>query len=305
MRSALAYAPRPGLLQSASPLAAVIYLGALVVAAFLFSNPIVLLGIGTAAVIAGTVAGAAPAVRVGLRMGLSLAILMAVVNMLVNHRGETVLARLGDWPLLGQMTITAESFAAGAVIGLRAAAVTLVLVVYSACVDPDRILRALRPIAGRSALTASLISRMVPVAVSDATRLGEAAKLRGPGAAGVGRGALARRVLAGSLDRAVDVAATLELRGYGLDGPGSRGPRQRSRHDLRFLLAGVAILALAIGFKFGGAGVYSSFPGIEIGTSLGTCALAVLIALSGLVPVRRFSDLVAFRRPARRELRRA
>ena len=41
----------------------------------------------------------------------------------------------------------------------------------------------------------------------------------GPGAAPVGKASLARRLLAGSLDRAVDVAATLELRGYSLDAP--------------------------------------------------------------------------------------
>ena len=53
-------------------------------------------------------------------------------------------------------------------------------------------------------------------------RVREAATLRGPAAAPVGRAALARRLVEGSLDRAVDVAATLELRGHSL--PGRRGP---------------------------------------------------------------------------------
>ena len=41
--------------------------------------------------------------------------------------------------------------------------VMIAFAVYSACVDPDRVLRALRPLAARSALTATLVSRLVPV----------------------------------------------------------------------------------------------------------------------------------------------
>jgi hypothetical protein len=82
-----------------------------------------------------------------------------------------VLARLGDWPLLGTVDVTAEAIVAGLVIGLRAAVAMIAFAVYSACVDPDRVLRALRPIAGRSALTATLVSRLVPVAAADAARL--------------------------------------------------------------------------------------------------------------------------------------
>ncbi len=136
--------------------------------------------------------------------------------------------RLGEWPLLGQVDVTAEAIAAGAVLGLRAAVAMVAFAVYSACVDPDRVLRALRPIAGRSALTATLVSRLVPVAAADAARLRDAGRLRGPAAAPVGRAPLARRLLAGSLDRAVDVAATLELRGYGLDAPRAE-PAPRAR----------------------------------------------------------------------------
>ena len=216
MRSPFAYAPRRGPLQSASPGAAVAYLGALVAVAFLYSSPIVLAAVGIAAALAGILAGARGAVRAAIRLGLAIALPIVVVNALVVNRGETVLARLGEWPLLGQVNVTAEAIADGAVFGLRAVVVMIAFAVYSACVDPDRVLRALRPVAGRSALTATLISRLVPVAAADAARLRDAGRLRGPAAAPLGRAALIRRLLAGSLDRAVDVAATLELRGYSL-----------------------------------------------------------------------------------------
>ena len=216
MRSPFAYTPRPGPLQAASPGAAVAYLGAFVAVAFLYSSPAVLAAVGAGAALAGVRAGASTAVRSAVVLGLAIALPIVAVNALVVSRGETVLGRLGEWPLLGPVDVTAEAIADGCVFGLRAVVVMIAFAVYSSCVDPDRVLRALRPIAGRSALTATLISRLVPVAAADATRLRDAGRLRGPGAAPLGRSALLRRLLAGSLDRAVDVAATLELRGYSL-----------------------------------------------------------------------------------------
>lgn len=302
MRSPFAYTPRPGPLQSASPGAAVAYLGALVVVAFLYSNPLVLLAAGAGVTIAGLLAGARSAVRVAWRMGFALALLIVIVNALVVSRGETVLARLGEWPWFGQVDVTLEAIVAGLSIGLRAAVAMVAFAVYSACVDPDRVLRALRPLAGRSALTATLVSRLVPVTAADAARLRDARRLRGPGAAEVGKAALARRLLSGSLDRAVDVAATLELRGYSLDsahrrprrahgglyGPGRVQPTERrSRHDRRFYLAGAVVLAAAVAGKALGADELHTYPAIEIGLGPGTLALCALLALSGLVPLRR------------------
>jgi energy-coupling factor transport system permease protein len=287
MRSPLAYTPRRGPLQSAAPGAAIAYLGAFAVVAFAYSNPIVLVAAGAGAALAGLAAGARRAVLVSLRLGLSLALLIVVVNGLVTDRGVTVVARLGHWPLLGEVNVTAESLVAGAAIGLRAMAVLIAAGVYSACVDPDRVLRLLRPLAGRSALTATLISRLVPLAARDASRLREAARLRGPSAAPVGRGALARRLLAGSLDRSVDVAATLELRGYGLSGERPGREAYRSRYDRRFWLAAAALTSFAVVSLLAGAGGFDSYPRLQVDTDPLTLALASVCLLAGLVPMRR------------------
>jgi energy-coupling factor transport system permease protein len=286
VKSPFAYQPRPRPLQLASPGAAIAYLGAIVAVAFLYSNPLVLIAAGAAAVAAGLFAGAQRAVRVALKMGVALALLIVVVNALVVSRGETVLARLGDWPLFGQVNVTLEAIVAGASGGLRAAVTMIAAAVYSACVDPDRVLRMLRPLAGRSALTAALVSRLVPVAAADAARLRDAACLRGPGAAEVGKAPLARRLLAGSLDRAVDVAATLELRGYSLDAPRPRNRRARSRYDRRFYAVAAVVLAVAIAGKTLGADDFQAYPSIEIGLGPATLVVAAIVALSGLTPGR-------------------
>ena len=75
-------------------------------------------------------------------------VLMVAVNGLVYHRGDTVLVRGWELPVLGRTDVTLESLAAGGAIGLRVVVVVLAFAVYSACVDPDRVLRALRPLAG-------------------------------------------------------------------------------------------------------------------------------------------------------------
>jgi energy-coupling factor transport system permease protein len=275
-----------------SPNAAVGYLGAIVVVAFLYSNPLVLLAAGAAATIAGLLAGAQRAVRVALKMGAALALLIVLVNALVVSRGETVLARLGYLKGFGQVNVTLEAIVAGTSGGLRAAVAMIAAAVYSACVDPDRVLRVLRPLAGRSALTATLVSRLVPVTAADAGRLRDAARLRGPGAAEVGKAPLARRLLAGSLDRAVDVAATLELRGYSLDVPRARNRRSRSRYDRRFHLVAALVLVAAIAGKAAGADDFQTYPSVEIGFGPETLAVAIVVALSGFAPLRgRVSSL--------------
>lgn len=287
MRSPFAYRPRRAPLQDASPGAAVAYLGAIVVVAFLYLEPLVLLAAGAAATLAGLLAGARTAVRAALKLGLSLALLIAVVNALVTTRGETVVARLGHWPLLGRVDVTLEAIVAGISYGLVAAATIVAFAVYSACVDPDRVLRALRPIAGRSALTATLVSRLVPVAAADAARLRDAATLRGPGAAPVGKAPLARRLLAGSLDRAVDVAATLELRGYSLEAPRASNRRTASRYDRRFYLVAAIVLAAAIAGRLLGANDFQTYPELTVGFSPATVVVAAVVTLSGLAPWKR------------------
>src|SRR4051794_20568337 len=268
MKSALAYTAGRSPLHRASPGAAIAYLGALAVVGFIYSSPLVLMAAIVATILAGNAAGAGRAVRASLRLAVPLLIFMVVVNALVTHRGDTILVRGWDIPVLGNTDVTLESLVAGLAIGLRVVAVVLAFAVYSACVDPDRVLRALRPLARRSAMTAGLVTRMVPLAASDGARLKEAVALRGPAAEPVGRAALARRLVEGSLDRAVDVAATLELRGHSL-GVRPRMRREPSRDDGPLIATGVAIAAVAIGARLAGAAGFETYPRIEMAIDAG------------------------------------
>ena len=264
IRSPFAYTPRPGPLQAASPGAAVAYLGSLVAVAFLYSSPIVLVAVGVAAVTAGVLAGARRAVRAALWMGLTLG-----APDRRRQRDRRQQRRDGDRPARGLADLRpGRRHRRGDRRRRRSSPCARVVVlvafaVYSACVDPDRVLRALRPLAGRSALTATLVSRLVPVAAADAARLRDAAQLRGrrpPPRSG--KAQLARRLLAGSLDRAVDVAATLELRGYGLGSPrvakaGATAPVTTARF---YAFAAARPRARDRGARSLGAGGFHAYP---------------------------------------------
>lgn len=285
--SPLAYVPRRATLQSAGLGPAALYLGAYLVICFLSSDPVVLLAATFGASLAGYGCHARRAVLFSLRLGAFLAASMILINGLVTSRGETVLLRLGQWPIFGRIDVTAESLAAGALIGFRAMGTMVVIGVWSACIDPDRVLQAMHRTARRSALTATLISRLVPLAAGDQARLGEAASLRGPGATPVGRIALAHRLLAGSLDRAVDVAATLELRGYGLAQAPSGAQPVHSRFDRRFWLAGGVLMAAAVGSIAAGLPGLATYPGFVYEPGPLSFGLAALFALGGLATWQR------------------
>jgi energy-coupling factor transport system permease protein len=295
LRTSLAYVPRQAPLQLASAPAALVYLGAFPLAAFIFSSPLVLAGALAAACATGLAAGARRALATALSWGLALVVLIVVVNGLVAGRGVTVLVRGPELPLLGPVDITLEALAEGGVLALRILVALVAFAVYSACVDPDRVLRMLAPVAHRSALTATLIARMVPLAAADLGRLREAAALRGPAAAPAGRAALVRRLVAASLDRAWDVAATLELRGYGPGRPSGAASQPGSRRDRRFVAAGmVAMIATIVVRAVAGTG-FDAYPSIDTDADPALLALAVALPALALAPFLRRSPRYARR----------
>jgi ABC-type multidrug transport system fused ATPase/permease subunit len=142
-------------------------------------------------------------------------------------------------PPFGQVDLTVEALVYGLLLGARVVAVVFACALLTAAVDPDEVLRLSRRVSFRSALTAALAVRLVPVLARDGRRLAQAAHCRAKPA---GRPAVLRAVATSALDRAVDVAATLEVRGYASPAPGRGRARGGgppwSRHDLAFAASG-------------------------------------------------------------------
>jgi len=276
------YRRRASALHAARAAAGCAYCAALAIVALTSDNPLVLGATLVAVTGAGAIAGVGREMAWGARLGLVLAVAIVVVNALVSRAGVTVVARLGELPVFGRIDVTAEAIAYGAVQGLRALVVVECFVLYSAAVDPDEVLRLFRRVSLRSALTASLATRMAPVLARDGRRMAEAQ--RSLGAAGAPRGAVLRALTAGALDRSLDVAAALEVRGYGSVRRPPADRRPWSRHDLAFGACALALVAVAVGARLAGAGRFDAYPTIALAAGAPEFALAAAVVALGLAP---------------------
>ena len=248
-----------------------------------FEHPLLLGALLVVVVAAAAGARVARRVVLALTVALPFAAVIALINPLVVRDGLTVVARLGSVPAVGQLDVTAEATAYGGVLALRALVVIGCFALHSAAVDPDDLLRAFRRVSFRSALTAALATRMVPVLARDARRLHDAQRcLAGDPAP---RRAVVRAVAAGALDRAVDVAATLEVRGYGAARRAPRGGgRPWSRHDLEFAAAAAALAAIGLAAYLEEWERFAAYPSFHAPLPAGVLALATLLACCALLP---------------------
>jgi uncharacterized protein involved in response to NO len=94
---------------------------------------------------------------------------------------------------------------------------------------------------------------------------------------------MARRLVEGSLDRAVDVAATLELRGHSL-GVRPQRRRERSLDDAPLYATAAALLLVAAVARIAGAGAFETYPRIEIAAESITIGLSVTLIVIAAVP---------------------
>jgi energy-coupling factor transport system permease protein len=168
-----------------------------------------------------------------------------VVSPLVASVGYDVLWEGGPTiPVLGRLDVTTEELQQATLNGLRLAALGLAFSAYALLVDHDRLVAA-AGFAPRSALAVALATRLVPSLERDAAGLAEAVRGRGVplhGARGYAR--LLSPLVAGSLERATNLAEAMEARGFG-GGRRSRAPGPTwSRLDRVAVLSGALLLAL-------------------------------------------------------------
>ncbi len=278
----MSYRRRASPLHAARAGAGCAYCLALACAALMLTAPVALAAVTAAVVLAGVAAGVGRELRRAALIALPLGVLVAVINALVTRDGLTVIWRLGDLPILGHSDITLEATVYGAILGLRAVSLVLCAALYTAAVDPDQVLKLFRRVSFRSALTATLATRMVPILIRDSRRLADAQRCR-PGRP-PSRAQLMRAATSGVLDRALDAAAALEVRGYGAARRPPRVRRPYSRHDLAFGASATGILALAIGARVGGLAPFQAYPSLRAPVSAGLVALAGALVVVALLP---------------------
>jgi energy-coupling factor transporter transmembrane protein EcfT len=259
--------------------------------AFAADHPLIL-----AAVAAGALAlhfAARRRRRMYLIAGLVVAVAVALLNPLVQANGDLILFELPDIPIL-DLQVTLEEVVAGVALGLRAFAVTVLIGAVLAHVDPDRLLAAASRLLPHSALAASVAARMLPTLERDAQALSETARLRGVSLA-AGRwstraraaGALATPLVGSALERSLDVAEAMAVRGYGA-GPRTRmnePPASAVERMVLTLAAPLGALAiLAIAGRVGSFGFYPRLDPIAMWPAVAAAVtlLAMSVAALGL-----------------------
>lgn len=219
---------------------------------------------------------------------------LAVLNPFVSAEGNLILVRGPEIPIV-DIEVTLEEVLAGMATGVRLFAVAALVGALLAHVDADRLQAQVARVAPRSALTCALAARLLPTLEHDARAIAETARLRGivltEGAwTARARAAapLALPLLGSSLERGLDVAEAMTVRGYGA-GPRTRVAEPAYRARERVTLAiGLALCGLAVAVVALGLADYSFYPTLDaLGASGAAVAAGVLAALGTAAMVLR------------------
>jgi len=157
----------------------------------------------------------------------------------------TVLWEGPTLPVLGPLDVTTTEIAEAALNALRLAALGLAFAAYALLLDHDRLVSA-AGWARRSALAVALATRLVPSLERDAAGLVESVRGRGVQLEGArGYATLLSPLVAGSLERATNLAEAMEARGFGRPGA-TRAPRPPwTRRDRLAVVAAVLLVVVA------------------------------------------------------------
>lgn len=148
-------------------------------------------------------------------------------------------------PVLGAIDVTSEEIREAALFSTRLLAVSLAFAVYALRLDHDALLAAAGKVR-RSAFIAALAIRLVPSLERDAFGLAEAVRGRGVPVEGLrARSRLVSPLVAGSLERALNLAESMEARGFGRPGR-TRLPGRAWGHLDRLALIVAIVLPLAV-----------------------------------------------------------
>ncbi len=177
------------------------------------------------------------------RIGFFFLALAVPFNALSNHVGQIVLFRLpAAWPIIGG-PITLEAAIAGAVNGLGLFTILMVFAAFNAVVDHYQLLRATPPFLFQAGVVLSIAITFVPQMVIGAGEIRQAQRIRGHRFRGLrDLLPLVMPLLANALERAIQLAETMEARGFGrVMRPASR--RYETLAQLAMLVGLLSLLA--------------------------------------------------------------
>lgn len=276
--------------QRLHPATVLSYLGAVVFLSLFFAHPLFLLALFIAV---GIVILSYDLGRewVGyLKVGLGFLLVIMMVNVLFVRAGSTILLLGPTLPGLGRMCITLEALCYGLGMGLRLLLIISVFCLLMYVLHLDRLLQLLGGRSYKTALTLGLSLRLFPLMRADFLRIMEVQQCRGVNFRTKKKRDKVRQIvpvlkvlLLSSLERAFQLAESLQARGYGL---GRRSHYLRQKWRLRDKIIIICIcggVLLSLWLVGSGQAAYSYYPRLQ---SVKTVEIywSVLIGLLFIVP---------------------
>jgi energy-coupling factor transport system permease protein len=261
-------------------------------------NPFLLLLIGAVACfVAASCRGNAPwsgSLALFLRIGLVVVVIRVAIEILFGQRGVPghVLFTLPRVPLPSWAAavsiggaVTLESILTALVLGLQIAVILVSFGAANSLVSPYRLLRCLPTVLYETGVAVTVALSFTPELIETISAVRQARRLRGIPTNGLrGLRGIAVPVLEGALERSLQLATSMDARGYG-----RRNATSRRAHVL-------AVGATALGLLLAAIGIYGVIDtGSLFGLGLPIVAVAVVLCALGLTLGGRLTERTRYR----------
>jgi energy-coupling factor transport system permease protein len=216
-------------------------------------------------VVAGTARRGAPIGRLVVALA-ALIVVSGLFNVVLAHLGTHVVGAIPDWvPGVGG-PLTLEAFAGGAAAGLGLAAAVLAVAPLTLSEDPQELVDALPAALNRtgSALAASF--NLVPGIARSFTAVREAQMLRGWRPRGPRTwGEIVVPVVLTAIEDSIQLAESMEARGFGAGPRTAYSARRWSKHDVLVACGAAVALAVFVVARVAGAAVdWDPYPSLQL-----------------------------------------
>ncbi len=253
-------------LKSFSTLAILIYLISMLVLVILCNNPVIQALIYLSIAILAALTDK-KAVKSVISLSLIIGLPVLIINPLVNGMGATILLRVKDVPLAGNIDITLESLVFTLSLTLKLITTVLIFSLFNILVHRDKLLNLVSFAAARSALVITLTTRMIPSLIDQVKEIGEIQRTRG---VDLDSKNLIQRVrnwypfakiiLFTSLERTYGTAEAIESKAYGIGKRTVFFNEKVKRRDLLLAANSIAVLAISIAGLYKGWLTFTFFP---------------------------------------------
>ena len=241
------------------------------------------------------------------KLGIYLGLVIILINMVVSRYGNTILFQFPyPIPLLGRFAITVEAFVFGLGMALRLLVILSAFAILTLTVNPDDLfdLFMKTKLPTRTVFTTSLATRFVPTVMRDLENITISLRSRGYELDDRKRIRKVKRrasllipLLSNTLDRAIQVAESMESRAFGTcQKRASYTWRKPTKSDTFILLFSSLPAIMTVFSLYLGFGNYQYYPTCDIIT-LDTvyfltllCLFFAVAAIAFLSPIKRRID---------------